>query len=390
MPKARPARVLRVAAPKAAALRALSLLFGLALSSLVLEIGLRVLGYAGAGDREKHVFDPKYGTVNADSWIFGFAIDQARHRAVDIRGQLVPLHKDKGETRVLFLGDSATEGAFVSLEQSYPLRLKALLDARDASNHVRVINAGVWGMTTIDEYHLLNDKLLPLRPDLVVIGLFMANDLNFNLGHGQKHQHYLAPGWLDVARQHSALVHFLFLRALALNQRYKLVRSDRLGSTWVASRVGLIDSYGLHMLSYPAGEIALYMRRPSKLADEAFLVLEDVLSQLLTLGAQRGFAVRVLLIPTPSAVAGRLTILHYPDILRELRTQGVVVREDDLDFTLPTRRVLAICDRLHVRCIDPSTRFRQLGPSAFFPTDEHPSVAGHDALARALLEQRPE
>jgi lysophospholipase L1-like esterase len=370
--------------------RVLAVLLGVALAVLVLEVGLRVLGYAGANEREKHVFDPKYGTVNADSWIFGFAIDETRHRAVDIRGQLVPLHKNPGETRVLFLGDSATEGAFVSLEQSYPLRLKALLDARDPGNHVRVINAGVWGMTTIDEYHLLRDKLLPLRPDVVVVGLFMANDINFNLGHGQKRQHYLAPTWLDAARQHSALAHFVFLRALALNQRYKLVRSDRLGSSWVAARVGLIDSYGLHMLSYPAGEIALYMRRPSKLADEAFLVLKDVLSQLLALGAQHGFSLRMLLIPTPSAIAGRLTILHYPDVLRELRTQGVVVREDDLDFTLPTRRVLAICEQLHLHCIDPSTRLRQLGRAAFFAKDEHPTVAGHEALARALLEQKPE
>jgi hypothetical protein len=231
---------------------------------------------------------------------------------------------------------------------------------------------------------------LPLRPDVVVVGLFMANDINFNLGHGQKRQLYLAPTWLDAARQHSALAHFLFLRALALNQRYKLVRADKLGSTWLAARVGLIDSYGLHMLSYPAGEIALYMRRPSKLADEAFLVLEDVLSKLLALGAQRGFSLRVLLIPTPSAIAGRLAILHYPDVLRELRAQGVAIDNDDLDFTLPTRRVLAICEQLHLHCIDPSTRLRQLGRAAFFAKDEHPTVAGHEALARALLEQKPE
>ena len=53
-----------------------------------------------------------------DSWIFGFRIDERKHWAVDIRGQLIPLRKSAGETRVLFLGDSATEGAFVSLAPS--------------------------------------------------------------------------------------------------------------------------------------------------------------------------------------------------------------------------------------------------------------------------------
>jgi lysophospholipase L1-like esterase len=371
------------------AARASALLLGSVLGLLFLELGLRVVGYQGAAERTQRVFDPKFGTVNADSWIFGFAIDPKRHAAVDLRGQLIPLRKSAGETRVLFLGDSATEGAFVSLQQSYPLRWKQLLDQRDPGNRVRAINAGVWGMTTIDEYHLLRDKLLPLRPDVVVVGLFMANDINWNLGHGQKRLHYLAPGWVEVARQHSALAHFLFLRALALNQRYRFIRSDRLGSTWLSTRVGLVDSYGLHMLSYPAGELALYMRRPSKLADEAFAVLEEVLGQLLVLGKQHGFALRVLLIPTPSSVTGRLTLLHYPDFLRTLRAQGVSVREDDLDFMLPTRRVLAACARLGLACVDATPRMKRLGRAAFFPGDEHPTVGGHEALAEALLERQP-
>lgn len=371
---------------KATAFRAVALLIGLLLSLLALELVLRITGYAGAAERRQRVFDPKYGTVNTDSWIFGFRIDPAHHWAVDIRGQQVPLKKSPGETRVLFVGDSATEGAFVKLEQSYPLRVKALLDQRHPDNHVRAINAGVWGMTTIDEYYLLHDKLLPLHPDQVVLGLFMANDINFNLGHAQKRLRFWAPPWFEAARHRSALVHFLFLEALALNQRYKIFRHEQLGSAWVPARVGLVDRYGLHMLSYPAGELALYVRKPSELADEAFAVLKDTLAQLRDLGTKHHFALRVLLIPTPSSIAGRLKILHHPDILRELRSESVALREDDLDTDLPTRRVLAICAQLRLTCIDPSTRFKRLGARAFFPGDEHPSVAGHEALAEALLE----
>lgn len=372
---------------RAAMARALLVALGTLVGLCVLELGLRLFGYAGAGERQARVFDPRFGAVNADSWIFRFQIDPKQHRAVDLRGQLIPLQKPPGEVRLLCLGDSATEGAFVTLAQSYPLRLQALLDARDSGNRVRVINAGVWGMTTIDELELLEHKLLPLRPDVVLVGLFMANDINFNLGHGQRRLQLRAPAWIDALRQHSALGHVLFLRALALNQRYRLVRSERLGSRWVASRIGLVDGYGLHMLSYPAGELALYMRRPSHLADEAFLVLRDVLAQFIALGKAHGFALELLLIPTPSSVAGRLRLLHYPDFLRELRAQGIAIREDDLDVTLPTRRVLTICHELGLRCTDATARFKQLGSAAFFPGDEHPTPAGHEALARALLER---
>ena len=370
---------------RALSVRVIALLLGTGAALLLCELGLRVFGYDGAAERSARRFDPRYGTVPKDSWIFDFAIDPARHRAVDLRGQLIPLDKPPGEQRVLFIGDSATEGALVAPEQAYPARFAALLREREPQASLRVINAGVWGMTTIDEYHLLVDKLLPLRPDRVVLGLFMANDINFNLAHEQRVLKVHAPGWVDAARQHSALAHFLFLRALALNERHALWRNDRLGNEWTRSRLSLVDEHGLHMLSYPAGELALYVQPPSRLADEAFAVLRDVLAQLSALGARRGFQLVVLIIPSPSAVLGRLAILPHPDVLFQLRQRGVHIDPDRLDFGLPGARVRAICRDLALQCVDPTRDFKQLGARAFFARDEHPTAAGHEALARALL-----
>lgn len=362
-----------------------ALLFGTLLAVLVLELGLRILGYDGDRERAQRTFDARYGDVPKDSWIFSFDIDAAQHKTIDLRGQVFPLAKPAGETRVLFIGDSATEGAFVDLEQTFARRFEARMRERDPKTSIRAINAGVWGMTTIDELRLLEDKLLPLAPDAVVLGLFMANDINFNLAHGRRTLRYRAPGWLDGLRQSSALAHFVFLRALALNQRYRFIDSESLGASWLAERISLIDEHGFHMLSYPAGEVALYMKKPSKLADEAFGVLRDALFQLRELGKRRGFAVRVLLIPTPSAVRGSLAILHHPDILYQMREQGIAVTQDDLDVSLPTRRVLAICAELSLDCVNALPNFKKIGANAFFTDDEHPTAQGHDALAEALL-----
>jgi lysophospholipase L1-like esterase len=360
---------------------------GVLAALLVLELGLRVLGYSGAADRSQRVFDPRYGQVQKDSWIFDFQIDPTRHHAVELRGQHIPLDKPAGELRVLFIGDSGTAGAFLPIEQSFPLRFQQLLRQRDPDTRVRAINAGVWGMTTIDEYHLLRDKLLPLQPDVVVVGLFMANDINFNLGHRQRRLRQRAPRLLDGLRRRSALGHLLFLQALALNQRFRLFDADDLGSSWVPVELSLVDERGMSMLSYPAGEVALYMREPSALVDEAFAVLRDVLAQLQGLGRSAGFELRVLLIPTPSAVTGRLNVLHHPNILHELRGAGVRVQSADLDFGLPTRRVLSICRELELPCVDPTRRLAKLGLAAFFEGDEHPSATAHGLLAEALLSQ---
>ncbi|HKU40844.1 MAG TPA: SGNH/GDSL hydrolase family protein, partial [Polyangiales bacterium] len=311
----------------------LALLVGCVLALLVCELALRVFGYAGDSERRRSVFDPRYGTVARDSWIWDFAIDPKRHTAVDLGGEPIPLHKPAGERRVLFVGDSATEGALVGRESSFAAQFAAKLPAAE---RVRVINAGVWGMTTIDEYHLLRDKLLPLQPDQVVIGLFMANDLNFNLGHRERQA--LAQSAFDRARSHSALLHFVSLRWLALG-----AGSKQAAPQWAPLPLRIVDRRGLHLLSYPEGELATYLVPPSPEIEHAYDVLEQVLDDFQRLGREHGFSVRVLLVPSPSRVLGRLAILHYPNLLAELATRGIRIPVGDIDVDAPTRRVLEIC-----------------------------------------------
>jgi hypothetical protein len=362
-------------------------MLGLFCSAAVLELGLRAFGHTVAKPRVERVFDPRYGEVPRDSWIFEFAIDPARHHAVDLRGQFIALEKPAAETRVLFVGDSATEGALVAPEDAYPRVFERIVRARSPRQQVRAINAGVWGMTTIDEYHLLRDKLLPLAPDVVVVGLFMANDINFNLVHRERRRAGGPPAWIDAARARSAFADALFLQVLRLGERRRGAPDDATVPRWMPVEMRLIDERGLRMANYPEGELATYLRRPSRLTERAFDVLRAVLRDFRALGDARGFVVRVLVIPSPSAVAGRLDIRAHPDILAELQARGVVLSRGDLDVGLPLRRVLAICEEIGIACIDPTARLRRLGATAFFPRDEHPTRAAHRALAESLAAQ---
>lgn len=357
------------------------LLAGLLLGVLACEVALRVLGYEGAHGRQHVFFGSPYGIVPPDNWIFRLEIDPAAQDQVEIRSQSVPLQKPPGETRVLFIGDSGTAGLFVELDESYPLQFEELLDRQDPKNGVRVINAGAVGMTTVGEYYLLRDELQHLNPDVVVLGLFMANDINFNLGH-QERRDARGAGWVERLDRRSALAHYLHLRALAADPRNRIWRE----SPNVA--LTLVDRHGLHMLSDPAGEIATYMKEPSELIGRAYDVLRGVLRDFLDLGRERGFTFAVLLIPTRSAVTGRLDLPHHPRMLEELAEHGIRVRESGLDFALPTRRVRALCADLGIPCIDPTARMQRVGMEVFLPEDEHTTVVGHRALAQELLEHR--
>ncbi|HLG31217.1 MAG TPA: GDSL-type esterase/lipase family protein [Candidatus Brocadiales bacterium] len=89
-------------------------------------------------------------------------------------------NKDSSTIRILVLGDSFTFGVGVSLEDSYPKVLEAMLNQNPAKGDPKkyeVINAGVEGYGTEQEYLYLEELANRYSPDLVIVGLY-SNDID--------------------------------------------------------------------------------------------------------------------------------------------------------------------------------------------------------------------
>jgi hypothetical protein len=89
--------------------------------------------------------------------------------------------KDPSEFRILMLGDSFTMGWSCSLENSIPRRLERHLDKAGLTKRVSVINGGVAGYGPWQERGFLKERGFALEPDLVVLQLFPANDIDNTL-----------------------------------------------------------------------------------------------------------------------------------------------------------------------------------------------------------------
>jgi lysophospholipase L1-like esterase len=87
---------------------------------------------------------------------------------------------DKGSAlRVLAIGDSFTFGWGVEAHETYAAHLERLLSPRFPSKTLHVINGGFAACYSPDTYYLyLKTEGLALKPDLVVVGLFVGNDLD--------------------------------------------------------------------------------------------------------------------------------------------------------------------------------------------------------------------
>jgi hypothetical protein len=302
-----------------------------------------------------------------------------------IREHFVPFQKPADEHRVLFLGDSGTYGWGVPAHLNFPA-----LFANETAG-VNVINGGVYGFNTCDTLRLYRENLRGLQADTVVLGLFMANDINTNLLCSERLAVYPAP--LTATRnflyESSALFHFLYLNTLRLNNRLRWLTPTGSGQdAFYPTRLHLLEPNGLHMLNYRQGEIAGYLRSPGPLTEHAFALLERLLGELRDAVTKDGARLVVFLIPTPPAIHERYLAPAQPYVIDELKMIGIELDPATFDLDAPTRHVLDTCARLDIDCIDPTEDLRaarEAGQAVLRPLDDHPSVAGHRALAGRLI-----
>ena len=341
---------------------------------VVLEVGLRVVGYAGAETRQPFRASHEFGEISGETLRALMPFDDDGTR-VHLRGQDVPYARRPGVTRVLFVGDSDTAGSGVSLEQSFPMRFAGLVDEA-APGTTEIFNFGVPGMSPPGEYTFFTRHLAALRPDVVVLGLFMPNDLNFSLDDGRAPMPGSATMQESFAhvRDRFALLHFLHLRLLAASGRggalaYEVARHDPALLPYALSH------RGLHARRYDLGELLTYLVEDVPLTDAMWAAVEDVFRRFQNLGAERGFQFVVAILPAGSPVFARLHVEGMTDVVEQVnRFAGETFTPADFDVHKATRRVRAICRRTGTLCVDPTDRMRGTPPERFYGLGNHHSA----------------
>ncbi len=92
--------------------------------------------------------------------------------SLGLRDSEIDIEKQEDIKRILVLGDSTTFGLWLDSKDSYPEQLERLLNGK-----AEVINAGVPGYCTRSEVAYLEHYGFKLKPDIVILGFFMGNDI---------------------------------------------------------------------------------------------------------------------------------------------------------------------------------------------------------------------
>lgn len=139
---------------------------------LVILVGIEVIG------RATGLLAPP-GSMLRLSATKGYELDPAKPNinSHGLRNREFPLQKPEHTFRIVTLGDSFTYGLGLKSEETYVKQLEALLNTQRDAHETRyeVLNAGVPGYNTHQEFIHLQEVGMPFNPDLILVG-FVLND----------------------------------------------------------------------------------------------------------------------------------------------------------------------------------------------------------------------
>ena len=270
-------------------------------------------------------------------WYFSLNEKSFQGDSFEFGKQKIKIQKEK--PRVLCVGDSGTFGSGITLEESFCYQLGIKYPK------LEFINVAVPSMSTVDELSTLV-KLLPLKPDHVILGYFIPNDINLS---------YMETLWIkDDSKSwlntHSS-IRLLNLIKFSLTAKKRLqVSKQQKGGKLIVDKSKAIDETGLNFSKFVEGEMALY-RPLTPTLRKAFYVFESLMLKFKNLSEENDFTFQVALIPTRSMIYDKY--IHLPDNhegLQYFKNRGFQITNDQLDFRQPERILLNSCKKVGITC----------------------------------------
>jgi hypothetical protein len=382
---------------------------GIALGLCLLEIGVRIFAepapfYDDLRSGPLIAPDPVLGWRRPGGATFTLVRDgrprEIRTNSEGFRDIERRRAKPPDSTRIVVLGDSFVEAVEVDSQATFPRLLEQRLTEGSCTRRFEVLNFGMRGYGTAQEYLLLEHRVLPYQPDIVVLAFFVGNDVYDNgLQYSMRYRPRPGPFFrldpvtgrlsrVDPPAEEvvsAVLGHGLVERTLARIPRFlwghvqlygmvvsRLQRLPRVGDAIRAGGLG-------GPMSPHEGDIFSAKENSKPELADAWRVTEAVLSAINGLVRANGSTLLVVLIPHP------VQFPPYLRLYRERLDHQLVLEDPDR----PSRMLREMLGRLQISYMDllPFFRTRLAGVSApdlFRVQDGHFTERGHALVAELL------
>ncbi len=309
---------------------------------------------------------PELGRIHRASPIFGWEHipgakgigslgKQIQINSAGFRDTEHPLEKEPDVYRIAVIGDSFTFGMGVDLKDTYAKKLEQLI--RNEKVRCEVLNCGVIGYVMWQNFEVLKRKVLPYRPDLVVLGVFL-NDILMSQPPYKDPSDWKGRNPFEEKERDSFenkfYVHNYFKN---IDRLYKASNRYRTGYNYLKGieerKKTVIQNHDWHKIMYGKLE-------KDKYRDFALTLEEFVLAA--------------------NAANSQVLVTYIPDAVQLHDPAGQAIN----------RFIEQTCQKLGVPFVDVSPRFEsEPDPSSLylFPLDAHTSPKGHQLIAESIAQE---
>ncbi|HYG61370.1 MAG TPA: hypothetical protein VEL74_02210 [Thermoanaerobaculia bacterium] len=275
--------------------------------------------------------------------------------------------RQPGTLRVLALGDSFTFGVGAQQEETYPARLEMVL--RERGVRAEVLNAGAPGFGVPDAVAWYEAHGVPLQPDVAVLAVFMANDLQDASPGAFKV--VAEDGYLVVPGERGGLKRWLYYHS----HLYVLLKNAFSGP--LRKALGLGEAHAERELR---AEFELYAEKPSEMIKGGAAATDRAVAEWVRAASARGDRVMAVLVPS---------LLQVDDEAWRQSLARFGLDSSRLDQDRPTLLFRDIFQRHGVPVLDLTRPFRQamgVGQRVYYPIDQHLTPEGYELMARLVAD----
>lgn len=391
---------------KTFAVNTLLLAVSLLVTALLAEIILRHIKPADAGSsgdfRTPH---PVYGWVLEPGASFLNSMQETtvpvKYNSLGWRDFEHTVENPANVTRVLVLGDSYMEAYSVHIKDALPSRLRQL--ALDDNREIEVINLGVGGYGTLQEYLVYHHHGKKYQPNIVLLGFYLSNDVRNNShaleslmtleGMKTNSRPFLDPeretGWkltmvdyegaqarFSAARKEKEIIEKASRGSALLMEIIKVARKFNSNDNGESGQIHKPAKEARHMAHHGVN----YCQEPPEIKD-AWDITQRILLRLNREVTDNGGRLVVFSVPAMHEVdPGRMSM-----VLEDSPKTGLLC----LDEAPGHARLAGILEDLQIDFIDLLPVFRETthntGENLFRNSDRHWNEAGHQLAAEEVM-----
>lgn len=352
----------------------ITFIFSFFLLFISAEILLRVYSkispaFFAPTDKSYNQFRPK-----PNSWVNGFKVNTKGFQEEEF---IIPKKADT--FRILAIGDSFTLGV-VPYENNFISIIKRRI--REEINSIEVYNLGIPATTMRDYLSLFVDEGLELNPDMIIVNIFIGNDIHDS-----------------IAKKESSLYTlrlFQYLRAIYLYNENEAIWTKRIGADTNAyaydDNVKTMSDSVYYKLQKDLFIIYFDHKHALGRLKHNYASMFRDLNTLNEICKSKNIKLLVALLPSEVQVDRDLKKVLENEFINELPKSGefqsIEAFTKTINYSLPNKLVKEELNKLNIKHLDMLEQFQEKSKSTrlYKPNDSHWNIAGNELAANLLYD----